>query len=117
MFAYRVAWELIHGPIPAGLLICHHCDNPQCVRPDHLFLGTHKDNQQDKVKKGRAAIGKTWGEKHPWVKLSNLQVRAIFTLRRLGWPISHIAKAFRISNTHARRLLKGDGRAHLRAIS
>lgn len=51
--AHRVAWELTYGPIPRGMEICHHCDNPACVRPDHLFLGTQKDNIQDAITKGR----------------------------------------------------------------
>lgn len=55
---HRVAWELTYGPIPEGLLVCHHCDNPACCRPDHLFLGTMKDNIQDAVKKGRVGAQK-----------------------------------------------------------
>lgn len=53
--AHRVAWELTRGPIPAGILVCHHCDVPACVNPDHMFLGTMKDNAQDAARKGRLA--------------------------------------------------------------
>ena len=52
--AHRVSWEIHNGPIPAGLFVLHRCDNPPCVRPDHLFLGTDQDNSDDKLRKGRA---------------------------------------------------------------
>ena len=74
-YAHRVAYEATYGPIPDGLNVCHRCDNPPCVRPDHLFIGTPLQNAQDKVAKGRGGNG--W-LKHSWeaskAKLTPTQV-------------------------------------------
>lgn len=57
--AHRFSWELHSGPVPAGLFVCHRCDNRQCVRPDHLFLGTPSDNITDCSRKGRLFLSRT----------------------------------------------------------
>lgn len=63
---HRVAWELFNGPIPVNMCVLHHCDNPRCVNPAHLFIGTQNDNMQDMIKKGRGATGDRHGSHiHP----------------------------------------------------
>ena len=70
-YAHRVAWELTNGAMPKGLFVCHTCDTPSCVRPDHLFVGTNADNLHDMISKGRQRepIRPTgddhWTHKHP----------------------------------------------------
>jgi hypothetical protein len=76
--AHRVAWELTHGPIPAGLSVCHNCptgDNPGCINPSHLWLGTTAENQADMAAKGRARAPR--GSAAWCAKLTEQDVRTI----------------------------------------
>jgi len=75
LFAHRASW-MIHFGEP-DKHVCHHCDNPRCVRPDHLFLGTDKDNMADMSRKGRGPGPHFLGEDHPMAKLTNRQVEEI----------------------------------------
>jgi hypothetical protein len=59
--AHRFSYEISNGPIPPGMMVCHHCDTRACIRPSHLFLGTQKDNIQDAVSKNRMARGTRHG--------------------------------------------------------
>jgi predicted DNA-binding protein (UPF0251 family) len=64
--AHRTMFLMTYGPIPPGLFICHHCDNPPCCNPSHLYLGTNADNAQDAKRKGRTATGDRNGmRRHP----------------------------------------------------
>lgn len=77
MLAHRLSWELHCAPVPEGLSVLHKCDNPPCVNPYHLFIGTQLANIADMHRKGRARQGVSRGSEHGCAKLSEDQVREI----------------------------------------
>jgi len=83
-YVHRVSYKLFCGKIPKGLLVCHKCDNPICVKPQHLFLGTYKDNIQDAIKKGRFGTHFVKGELHMNAKLKDKAVKEIRKLYGKG---------------------------------
>ena len=99
---HRLNWELTHGAIPDGMFVCHRCDNPKCVDPDHLFLGTNQDNVTDMMTKGRGSVGERQGN----AKLSLADVRNI---RGLPTSMTHkeVADIYQISFQHVSRIRHG----------
>lgn len=101
-YVNRVSWYLANGKIPEGLCVCHHCDNPSCVNPAHLFLGTHKDNQVDAARKGRKAK-----------KLISSEVREIRELLADSWSQQEIADTFGVSQATISRISRNKNWAWL----
>ena len=99
IYAHRLSWLIHRGPIPAGLFVMHRCDNPPCCNPDHLQLGTAKDNSQDAARKGRldGRPNKKWGEEVGNSKLTAAQVHEIRRLRAEGVCRRPIAVRFGVS--------------------
>ena len=97
--AHRLSWELHRGPIPNGLHVLHRCDNPSCVRPDHLFLGTNQENIADRIAKGRPGgmnspgARRLIGDANPRTRYPDELVVAIASLRANGALPRAIAEA------------------------
>lgn len=93
--ANRVVWELSYGEIDAGMCVLHHCDNPSCVNPSHLFLGTLGDNNRDRAKKGRS--NSVSGSEHYNAKLDETDVMFIRYWLKSGYTHQKIADVFGVS--------------------
>lgn len=105
--AYRIAWALENGPIPGGMHVLHKCNNPGCVRPDHLRIGTHAENMQDRA--GLPVRWTTYGADCAAAKLSAEDVSAIRALRQSEPRLSQraIAARFGISQQNVSQILRG----------
>ena len=101
--AHRLAYQLTHGSIPAGLLICHKCDNPPCCNPRHLFAGSEQDNSDDCVRKGRAKGPNGEAARH--AKLTNQQVREIRSRWARGEVAGILASEFKVRPSNIYRII------------
>lgn len=105
--ANRVAWELHHGPIPDGLWVLHRCDNPPCVNPAHLFLGTPRDNILDMHKKGRARISRLAGADSPRARFTREEVAEIRERYRGNHgEIAELAREFGVAKGTMHRIIR-----------
>ena len=93
--AHRFSYEIHNGKIPEGMYVCHRCDIPRCVAPEHLFLGTHSDNMKDKHAKKRNNTPE--GENNYLATFKNQQVLEIRALHTQGTPIRKLARMFNTS--------------------
>lgn len=123
MLAHRAVWEFLRGPIPAGKMLCHHCDNAGCVNPGHMYVGTHADNMRDMAERKRAhfaqkpdrgrAVGRALGGSNTWskgegngrAKLTADQARAI---RESADSMRSLARRFGISDRTVKRIKVGE---------
>jgi hypothetical protein len=101
----RVIWERSNGQIPAGILVCHHCDRPRCVNLDHFFLGRPKDNTQDMWDKGRFPVRR--GDLHHATKIPDREIAIVISRRTNGEALKAIAKDYGVSFQSISRICTG----------
>ena len=122
-YAHRISYLLHKGPIPKGLVVCHTCDNPECTNPDHLWIGTHADNQRDCARKNRRAKGfnngkhtkpesTPRGEGSSRSKLTNDDIRRIRSLEGTMSQQS-IGLVFNTPQTNISQILRGNAWKHV----
>jgi hypothetical protein len=100
---HRISWELCRGSIPKGFVVCHHCDNKICVNPNHLFIGTQRENIQDCARKNRIRFG----ERNNTTKLTYDQVLEIKKRRRRGEKMRCLAEEFGLCESTVYRIMSG----------
>lgn len=109
--AHRLSWTLHRGPIPSGVFVCHRCDTPACINPDHLFLGTPADNCHDMLRKGRARHVR--GEAVFSARLTAADVLAIRSVPKYFGVCADLARKHKVSESHVNRIRSGMKWGHL----
>lgn len=105
--APRLAYELVHGAIPKGMEVCHKCDNRKCINPEHLFIGSHQDNIDDRERKGRNKFPR---------KLSDKQVELIHAMR-LHKTSHQLAVEFGVCRDSIKKIWSGKVYPHLKPLA
>lgn len=108
VFLHRYSYEKHNGPVPEGLVVRHRCDNRRCWNPAHLEVGTHADNTQDMLDRGRCQPAR--GVYNGQAKLSNDQVREIYSSSA---SVRELAKLFGVHEVQVRRIRSGQAWAHI----
>jgi hypothetical protein len=108
---HRYIWEQKNGAIPEGMIIRHKCDNPSCINPDHLEIGTQYDNMQDMITRDRAYHPS--GEEHYCAKLSEAQAINIIELYRAGEKQVNIARVFNVGRRLINQIVHGKKWKHI----
>lgn len=106
---HRVSYEVHNGPIPDGMFVCHTCDNPSCVNPYHLFLGTPADNMNDMKMKGRSS----YGERNPNSILTEDDVRTIHRRHQHGESGTSIARSYGVHRNAIYLITNGTNWSHV----
>lgn len=109
--AHRWIYELCCGSIPEGMVIRHKCDNPKCVNPIHLTVGTPKDNVADMLERGRGADRR--GEKHPLAKIDADAVRHIRAQAEIGQTHRALAEEYGVSNQQIGKIVRRENWRHI----
>lgn len=111
--AHRISYALEHGGLASDLFVCHTCDNPPCVNPAHLFLGTRSENMADCASKGRLDLPPLRGESNPRSVLTVELVEDIRRLRAKGFTYMALAEKFCVGYSTVRDAATGRGWAHV----
>lgn len=106
--AHRMSYRMCKGEIPKGMFVCHKCDNPPCVNPEHLFIGTAKDNSDDMIRKGRR--GYSPHSKH---FLKETDIPLIKDYRNNGMIYKDIAEMFNVSDRTIGKVCRGERWKHV----
>lgn len=113
ILAHRFSYEINVGPVPKGKVVCHKCDNPSCVNPNHLFVGTMKENLHDMIRKGRSYHPPMSGTKNGNAILKEKDISEIRALHKNSVPIRIIAAEFKVKPCTIYDVLRGRSWNHI----